>query len=65
MCLYFALVFCVLLFNCTSHLYMLYSAVHTEYMSTAVLTVCIYSSVMLPCKQKVCCTRGTQYCSPE
>ena len=40
MCLLFALVFCVLLKNCNSHL-MLYSAPHNEYMSTAVLTICI------------------------
>ena len=50
----------------TSHLYkMLYSALHNEYMSTAVLTVCIYSPVMLPCILCACCTRGTQYCSPK
>ena len=47
-CLYFALVFCVLLFACTSHL-MLYTAPHNEYMSTSVSTICIYSSVMSLC----------------
>ena len=40
-----ALVFCVLLFAFTSHL-ILYTALPNEYLSTAVLTTCIYSFVM-------------------
>ena len=40
-----ALVFCVFLFACTSHL-ILYTALLNEYLSTAVLTTCIYSFVM-------------------
>ena len=51
MCLCCALVFCVLLFACTSHL-MLYTAPHNEYMSTAVLTISMYSSVMSLCTYK-------------